>query len=180
MNYEKLEQLISIPKKTDASKATRREYKTEISKLLNEEGFSENAEKYLWSGFSFCGARPMFDYINSHKKEIQLKIIDSLFKCRTYSKNEKSNGFKMCISLLAYELNYNPDNLDIICMLIKSCIGKYKKKDGTISKDNTKIVEKYFVSIISEEAKLPDWNTINLTTGIICDFCKYLIEKSIT
>lgn len=180
MNFEKLEQLIAIPKKSDASKATRKEFKNEILSLLQEEGFSENAEKYLWAGFSFCGAEPLFDYLNFQTKEDQVKIIDELFKCVSYVKNEKSNGFKMCLSLLAYELKYCQDNLEIIGMLIKACVGKYKKKDGSISKDNTKIIEKYFVLTLSTQNKLLDLNTLTIKPVIIHEFCKYIIDTCAT
>ena len=44
MNFDKLNELVSIPKKTDVSKSIRKEFKTEISALLKEEGFSENTE----------------------------------------------------------------------------------------------------------------------------------------
>ena len=175
MNFEKLDQLISIPKKSDASKGTRKEYKAEISKLLQEEGFSENAEKYLWSGFSFCGAGAFFDFLNFQARENQPALVEKLLKCRTCIKNEKSNGFKMCLSLLAYELNYCPDNTEIIGMLIKGCVATYKKKDGSISKDNAKIIEKYFVLVLKPEINLPDWNTITVNSAIINDFCNYII-----
>ena len=175
MNFEKLDQLIAIPKKSDASKATRKEYKAEISKLLKEEGFSENAEKYLWSGFSFCGAEPFFDFVNFQARENQLALVEKLLKCRTFVKNEKSNGFKMCLSLLAYELNYCPDNVEIIGMLIKGCVATYKKKDGSISKDNAKIIEKYFVLVLTPQSKLPNWNTICIKPIIINEFCNYII-----
>lgn len=180
MNFEKLDQLIAIPKKTDASKATRKEYKAEISKLLREDGFSENAEKYLWSGFSFCGAEPLFDFINFQARENQHVLVEKLLKCRTYIKNEKSNGFKMCLSLLAYELNYCPDNTEIIGMLIKGCVATYKKKDGSISKDNTKIIEKYFVLVLNPQNKLPNWNTITIKPAIINEFCNYIITACST
>lgn len=175
MNFEKLDQLIAIPKKTDASKTTRKEYKAEISKLLKEEGFSENAEKYLWSGFSFCGAEPFFDFVNFQARENQPALVEKLLKCRTFVKNEKSNGFKMCLSLLAYELNYCPDNIEIIGMLIKGCVATYKKKGGSISKDNAKIIEKYFVLVLTPQSKLPNWNTICIKPIIINEFCNYII-----
>ena len=180
MNFEKLEQLIVIPKKSDASKATREEFKNEMLSLLKEEGFSEQAEKYLWAGFSFCGAESLFDYLNSQTNEDQVKTIDELFKCVSYVKNEKSNGFKMCLSLLAYELKYCQDNLEIIGMLIKACVGKYKKKDGSISKDNTKIIEKYFVLTLATQTKLLDLNTLTIKPVIIHEFCRYIIETCAT
>lgn len=177
MNHEKLEQLIVIPKKSEASKATRKDFKTEMINLLQEEGLSEKAEKYLWAGFSFCGAEPLFDFLNSKTREEQLSIIDGLFKSNAYTKNEKSNGFKMCLSLLAYELNYCQDNSEIIGMLIKGCVGKYKKKDGSISKDNVKIIEKYFVLTLSAPAKLLNLNTLTIKPAIIHEFCRYIIES---
>lgn len=176
MNFEKLDELVAIPKKSDASKAIRKEYKAEISKLLKEEGFSDNAEKYLWSGFSFCGAEPLFDFINFHERVQQPGIVEKLLKCRTYIKNEKSNGFKMCLSLLVYELNYCPDNAEIIEMLIKGCVATYKKKDGSISKDNAKIVEKYFVLLLNPQAKLPEWDAITLKPAVLNEFCNYIIN----
>jgi hypothetical protein len=176
MNFEKLDELVAIPKKSDASKAIRKEYKAEISKLLKEEGFSDNAEKYLWSGFSFCGAEPLFDFINFHERVQQPGIVEKLLKCRTYIKNEKSNGFKMCLSLLVYELNYCPDNAEIIEMLIKGCVATYKKKDGSISKDNAKIVEKYFVLLLNPQAKIPEWDAITLKPAVLNEFCNYIIN----
>ena len=178
MNFEKLDELVAIPKKSDASKAIRKEYKAEIAKLLKEDGFSESAEKYLWSGFSFCGAEPLFDFVNFHEKDQQAGIIEKILKCRTYIKNEKSNGFKMCISLLIYELNYCPDNAEIIGMLIKGCVATYKKKDGSISKDNAKIVEKYFIAALNLQAKLPGWDTITINPFIVKEFCNYIVNVS--
>ena len=180
MNFEKLEQLITIPKKTDASKATRKEYKTEMIKLFQEEGLSEIAEKYLWGGFSFCGAEPLFDFLNSRANGEKLKIIDKFFKCNSYIKNEKSNGFKMCLSLLAYEIKHCQDDLEIIGMLINGCVGKYKKKDGSISKDSAKIIEKYFVITLSTQTKLLDLNTLTINPIIIQKFCRYIIDACMT
>ena len=48
MEFDKLEQLMSIPKKGEVGKATKKEFKAEMKKLFEEEGFSGNSEKYLF------------------------------------------------------------------------------------------------------------------------------------
>lgn len=177
MNFENIEQLLAIPKKTDTSIVIRKKYKLEMINILKTDGLSETAEKYLLRGFSFCGAEPLFDYLNLQKNnEDKLKIINELFACDFYTKNERSNGFKMCLSLLAYELRYDPNNLEIIGILIKACVDKYKKKDGSVSKDNAKIIEKYFVLALSTQTKLLDLNTLTIKPAIIHEFCRYIIE----
>lgn len=176
MNFDKLNELVSIPKKTDVSKSIRKEFKTEISALLKEEGFSENTEKYLWAGFSFCGAEPLFDYLFAHSKDEQVKVLDAMFRTSTFVKNEKSNAFKMCISLLVYELNFDSKNYEIIERLVRACTWKYRRKDGSISKDNTKIVEKYFVTVLSSKVSFPQWEALSLKENVVKEFCSYMLS----
>lgn len=177
MNLEKLNELMEISKKSDASKAVKKAYKEEMVALLKEEGISSSVERYLWGGFSFCGAQPLFEYAKELEKEEKVRVLEKIIKTETFTKNEKCNAFRMCISWLAFEIEQPEKDLETIAVLIKWASAKYKKKDGSISKDNSKCIEKYFIAVLKSETQYPLWESVPLHKEIIKDFCAYFCSE---
>ena len=177
MNLDKLNSLMEISKKSDAAKAVKASYNEEMLSLLKEEGISSTTEKYLWGGFSFCGAQPLYEYARELGQEEKAKVLEKVIKTETFSKNEKCNAFRMCISWLAFELAQPVKDLTTIAILIKWASAKYKKKDGSVSKDNAKCIEKYFLSLLKPETQYPTWDTVVLHKEIIKDFCVYFYSE---
>lgn len=176
MDYEKLDQLMAIPKKSDASNAMRREYLVQMERLFNEEGLSINAQKYLWEGLSFCGAQPLGDYLRTFPKEERFKVVQDFTRSSSFIDNDQATVFRLCTSLLGYFINHMPDNTDVIALLIKHFLSKYKKKDGSVFKKNISIIEKYFVSPYVWGCDFPVWDTLGLNANISIEFCEYMIK----
>ena len=59
MDYNRLDELIKIHKKSDASNSLKEEYKSEIGIMLKEHGIDDVSMKYVYAGFSFCGVVPL-------------------------------------------------------------------------------------------------------------------------
>lgn len=177
MNYEKLEQLISIPKKSEASKAKIEEYQTEMMALLCEESFSQNAEKYLWGGFSFCGSKPLSLYLGKLSKEERNQVIEKIIKCDSFKKNEKGSAFKIMVSLLGAAIHFISNDREYIAQLIKWCMAKHKKKDGSVSNENIKTIEKYFVVAYKWTSIELPLNTLEINPHILKEFCDYFLSS---
>lgn len=176
MNYEKLEQLMSIPKKTDASKAKIEEYQTEMATLFAEEGFSQSAEKYLWKGFGFCGAKPLSIYMEKLSKEERIKVFESFIKNELFKKNEKGMAFRMLVGLLSSAVNNIPDDTEYFSLLVKWCMSKHKKKDGSIPNENIKTIEKYFVAAYDWQKISIPLHSLQINDAITREFCDYFLS----
>lgn len=176
MDYEKLERLMGVSKKSDANRATRREYLTQMEMILREEGLSYRARHYLWNGFSFCGAQPLGDYLRTFAKEERFKVVQDFIKSSNAHEIDHIVVFKICTGLLGYFINYMPDNTDVIGLLIKHFLAKYKKKDGSVSKQNLTIIEKYFIAPYIWGSDFPAWDTLDLNSHISLEFCAYMLK----
>ena len=176
MDYEKLERLMGVSKKSDANRSKQREYLTQMEMILEEEGLSYKARHYLWNGFSFCGAQPLGDYLRTFAKEERLGVVQDFIKSSNSHEIENIIVFKMCTGLLGYFINYMPDNTDVIGLLIKHFLAKYKKKDGSFSKQNLTIIEKYFIAPYIWGSDFPVWDTLGLNSRISLEFCAYMLN----
>ena len=56
-------------------------------------------------------------------------------------------------------------------------MAKYKKKDGSVSKDNAKCIEKYFLAVLKPETQYPTWDTVALHKEIVKEFCVYFYSE---
>jgi cell division protein FtsB len=160
MDYPELECLIAITKKGDASKEKKEEYFKNMLALLSKEGYGTNSEKYLFGGFSFCGASPVFEFLKKLKNTERFDIVTKITKGKMYGKNEKGISLKVMIHLLSFFIVFFPDDISVIDMLVHHIPYKAKTKSNTIIKDLPSILERYFISEIKADTIFPDFRTI--------------------
>ncbi len=155
MNTEKLELLMQIKKKSDASKTQKNEFVDLIIELLKENGYSNEVEKYLFLGYSFAGAKPLVEFMRKMSAEDRLGFVETVVSGKLYALNEKGISFKLLVDLLASVIVTFPKEQHIVAKVIKLIPGKSKIKNGQLLGDAPKIIDKYFVSAIKENTVLP-------------------------
>lgn len=163
MNKEKLDLLMQIKKKSDASKTQKNEYISLMIELIKENGYSNQVEEYLFSGYSFAGVQPLTNLMNKMSFEERTAFVEQVLSGRLYALNEKGISFKLLVDLLTAFIIYFPQDKSIISKLIKLIPGKSKVKSGQLLGDAPKIVDKYFMSVISDNVKLPSLETLELS-----------------
>jgi len=155
-----LDDLIKIPKKSDASKEKKIEFSKNMMNLLFEEGYTATSEKYFFGGFSFCGAYPVFNFLKELDDTQKLDIITKITKGEMYKQNEKGILLKILIHLLSLFIVFLPSSVSVIDMLIRYIPYKAKTKSNTITKDLSSVLEKYFISEIKTDTIFPDLKQI--------------------
>ena len=79
MDYSQLDMLMTVSKKGDASKDKKNQFNNLLKSYILENGYTDQAEKYLFDGFSFCGATPIFEImINKTNTDDRLAIFMSI------------------------------------------------------------------------------------------------------
>jgi len=160
MAYSQLDNLMKIPKKGDASKEKKEEYRKIMFTLLSEDGYTPVAERYFFEGFSFCGALPVFDYIQNLDDTAKFKFITEITRGTMYDNNEKGTTLKILIHLLSLFIVNSSQNFETIGLLVRCIPSKAKTKTGKISNDLSTIIEKYFVSELRTGSNFPDLQKI--------------------
>lgn len=148
--------------KKEPSQSDKTSYTDNWMELVHQEGFSVDAEKYLYDGFWFCGTEAYYGYIKS--SSIPTETLSSLFQGRYYGKDSNVT-FRILTHLLALMLNDNaPSELlaPIIAHFPSACVNKENKRLGTA----VKTIEKYFLGTISPSATFLPLSEIELSTGV--------------
>lgn len=148
--------------KKEPSQSDKTSYTDNWMELVHQEGFSVDAEKYLYDGFWFCGSEAYYGYIKS--SSIPTETLSSLFQGRYYGKDSNVT-FRILTHLLALMLNDNaPSELlaPIIAHFPSACVNKENKRLGTA----VKTIEKYFLGTISPSATFLPLSEIELSTGV--------------
>ena len=102
-NIERLKYLISLKKeKKEANKLERDEFFLDWTNLAEEEGFSDRAEEFLYNGFTYCGSKPLKEFIK--KQNCSLDIMNTLIHGKLYGNNCASTT-QILIHLLALSIN---------------------------------------------------------------------------
>lgn len=172
MNYSILDELIKLTKKGNASKEKKQAYLSELSTLLFEEGYSQKAEEYLMEGFSFYASIPIISYMKDKSSEEKYEIFNKVIKGTRFRRNVRGISFKLSVSLLCQIINNYPEEKEIIEILIRDIPNKSKNKEGKLSGDAPKVLEKYFVSDLWDNADLPDFSSLTLKSISSMEFCK--------
>lgn len=170
MNMEKLDILMQIKKKSDASKTQKSEYISQMSELIKETGYTNQAEEYLFLGYSFAGCKPLINLMNKMGFEERTAFVEQILSGKLYALNEKGISFKLLVDLLTSFIISFPQDKIIISKLIKLIPGKSKIKTGQLLGDAPKIIDKYFMSAISDNVKLPDFEALELTNEEVKKF----------
>lgn len=150
-NYiDTLEKLMKEKRKSDVSQQKKNIFYNNWLKLATHEGFNSTAELYFYTGFSFCGAEPLKQYILESAEPN--KALEEFFNGGLYGKDAVVT-FKAVTHLLALFLN-SGNNPEIISKLIEkfsiSCRTKENKPLGTAKKT----LEKYFLEVLNFDANL--------------------------
>lgn len=170
MNKEKLDLLMQIKKKSDSSKTQKNEYVSLMMELIKENGYSNQAEEYLFLGYSFAGVKPLVNLMNKMSFEERAAFVEQILSGKLYALNEKGISFKLLVDLLTAFIISFPQDKSIISKLIKLIPGKSKIKTGQLLGDAPKIIDKYFMSVISDNLKLPDLEALELTNEEVKKF----------
>ena len=76
-------------KKKGPGKQAQNDYLQAMESLITAEGFSPDAEKYLYDGFAFGGARAFWDFMKS--QEDQAAALDLLYKGSRYQEDRHAH-----------------------------------------------------------------------------------------
>ena len=176
MNFDILNGLIEMPKKADASQSKKKLYVEQMVSLLSEEGFSSSAIKYLKSGFSFAGAKPVAIYLKKLSERQRGAEIAKLLASGLFCGGDKLTAFRFGISLSAYSLAWFGEDQRILISLIKVLPIVSKNKEKQLLKDAPKIFEKYFLAVISDSTQFPSLDVSELKDIHITEYRKMLGE----
>ena len=101
MDYSALEKLLTIPKKTDASKAKKEQFKEQMMELFGEQGVTKQSIEYLKKGFGFSGVSPLADFYKSTPKELKRETAKAILDTGLLNCQDRQLSFKAGIGLLA-------------------------------------------------------------------------------
>ena len=177
MEYKVLDELVAIKNKGAAPKAKKALYKSEIVSLLKSEGLSKKAVYYLRMGFSFSGALPFAQYLQSLSKEERSLAISDFLSSEVFKSEDNNIAFRYAVSLLGYSVTWFSEDPVLLMEMIKVIPVKAYSKEKTILKDAPKIVDKYFLNMIKADTSLPELASLGLKDVFIRDFCKVLRDS---
>ena len=174
MDYSTLDELVAIPKKSNAPKAKIALYLEEIEKLLKEEGISEKAASYLRAGFPFAGALPVAEYLKDLPDQLFDETVCNLCVGDLF-RGENIVSFKYAVSLMGYSVTCFAERPLLLKELIKIIpLYAYSKDKKSLLKDAPKIVEKYFFTMLKPETVLPELSLLELKDAFLRDFCRVM------
>jgi len=173
MNYSNLDELMAIKKKGESSKEKKSLFLKEMNLLLEEEGFSENAQKYLGSGFPFEGARPLAEYFSKCNKENMKESINTVLGSKLIKQNERGIAYKIALSLLGLLSVEYSDNKELISSLINIIPKKAKDSEGKYFKDASKNFERYFLRLVDPKFHLAPIEQYELKESVLNRFKEY-------
>lgn len=176
MNYELLDELIATSKKNGVSKLKQKSYNEQMELLLNAEGLSETAEKYLKSGFRFNGAKPLAVYIQKSNADKRAEIISKVLKSGLVKGSDRVAAFKYSVHLSAYSIMWFENDQSLLIELIKLLPSVSKSKDGKLLKDAPKIFEKYFLDLLDDSVNFPDLGGTNLKDIFIREYRQMIVS----
>lgn len=121
-----------LEKKTkEPSQTQKKQYVDALSNLMIVEGYSDIVDEYLFRGYRFCRAKPLYDYIiNSPDRTDALAIF---FNGKNF-KHADQNRARILLNLLALFLNERqyPDYRSLI-EIIKKFPTAFKNKKGKVA-----------------------------------------------
>lgn len=167
---EILEKAKAEKKKKEPSKAERDEFCTAWIKLASSEGYSDRAEKYIYSFSSYCGAKPFKLYLDHCENKFE--VMQKFFAGKKYGANCDVT-FRLLIHLLALLLNDRKSWMVLPVVLKrfpKACLNKDKKRLGTINQT----IIKYFFAKLDPGVQLPPLSSIDLKPVFLKEFVDVL------
>lgn len=168
MDCSKLDKLMSIEKKSDASNAKKEEYCVQLTALLQEEGYSILAENYAFEGFSFVGMTPVIDWMINQSETNEYYTI--IREGNAFKKNDNGISFKVALSVLVSLINHNSKDKSDFESIIKDTPHLSYNKEGKRRGHSAKSFEKYFLIPLSSDVPLPDLTSYDVKPAFLKDF----------
>lgn len=170
---KKLNELLNIKKKGEASIEKKKNFTELLSKEFYEQGITENTVSILDKGFSFEGAKAVALYINTLQNKEKMNAINALFKTTTFKNNNKGIAFKFLISILAELMSaFDSDNKEIIRTIVLKIPKNIKNKEGKEFGDINIAIKKYFIQILNPKTKIPNFKQLDIDNEVISQFEK--------
>lgn len=174
---KKLNELLNIKKKGEASIEKKKNFTELLFKEFSKQGINENTVSIMDKGFSFEGAKAIVMYINTLQNKEKMNAVNALFKTKTFKNNNKGITFKLLISLFAELLHMSgPDNNKMIRLIISEVPKNIKNKDGKEFGDINIIIRKYFIHVLSPKTKLPNFRQLDIDDRVFSQFEKVLTQ----
>lgn len=166
-NVATLEYLLKVKseKKKEPSKIERDQFHTAWVKVSVDEGYSERAERFLYNGVSYCGAKPFKGFIDQAENKEQ--ALQSFFTGKMYGTNAETT-FRLLVHLFALLLNdkKSANMASIILMRFPhACINKEKKRLGNIEA----ILLKYFFAELDPKVSLVPLTELGVKKTVFID-----------
>ena len=121
---------------------------------VNSNQFSERAEKFLYDGFTYCGARPFAIYMKNSTDQIE--SLNCLYNGKLYGENCASTS-QMLFNLLAYALNERTIDDRVTITLIQHIPQAIVNKEGKIYGQADRSLKKNFFDVLTPTAQFPDF-----------------------
>ena len=176
-NYkEMLEYLIELKKtKKEPNRIERDQFIEAWQKLVAYEGYSEAADIYLYSGFTYCGASVVKNYIKH--SDNPLEALRTVFRGKMYGKN-CANTVSILFHLMTLLMNEKNVDLLLVSEIIKRIPNALKNKEGKIYGQADRVLKKYILDELHVDVlpSLVDFEKSGLKVAFINDFILSLDE----
>lgn len=170
MDISKLNEFNSITKKAEAAQTKKIGFQEELIKLLNEEGYSVAAEKFLFEGFLLGGANAFVRFLKTKTGSDKDNIYHDFTSGYMFNKNEKGISFKIITALFGLLINERDQNTEIISDIVRRMNGLSKNKENKRHSDASKTIEKYLVCLMNPDIVLPDLSQLGLMPAALEKF----------
>ena len=176
-NYkEMLEYLIELKKtKKEPNRIERDQFIEAWQKLVAYEGYSEAADIYLYSGFTYCGASVVKNYIKHSDNPVE--ALRTVFRGKMYGKN-CANTVSILFHLMTLLMNEKNVDLLLVSEIIKRIPNALKNKEGKIYGQADRVLKKYILDELHVDVlpSLVDFEKSGLKVAFINDFILSLDE----
>ena len=173
---EKLNYLLDLKKTNkEPNKIERDQFSCAWENLVVEEDYSDDAEYYLYNGFTYCGATPLYRFIRN--SEDPLTKLDKFFSGKLYGTNCAST-VPILFHLFTLMLNEKNRNMVLISEVIRRVPSALKNKEGKKYGQAGRSLKKYVLDEL-RVCEMPDFREMiesGLTYVCVKDFIENLDE----
>ena len=167
---EKLEALLASKKVKGhkISKSESEQYAEAWGELIATDNcFTDRAERYLYEGLIFAGAKPFVLWALS--TDDPYNALKSFFAGQAFGK-DTSSTFRVLVSMLAHLIKSCPNEMGLICSVVKRIPAFSKNKEGKTIGDGHRIILKYFINELDSTAQFPSLHELNMKQQYINSF----------
>ena len=169
MANESIEELLTLKDKSAANNEKKNAFEANWLSYVDENGYDETAELYLYRGFQFRKMHPYMSLIVNSPNKIE--VITQFIKGSQFHESRNArNRFMMIINLLAISIVRMPEENEVIAFLIRTLTEVSKDKKGKLFYKTGTIISEYFLSEISQEVNFPSWSALSLKPAFQKEF----------